>query len=186
MVVPAIPIPAPVRSFRRGGAGPAEEHAYNDEGHRDPTHNVPFAVGVMHLGTELAREWLAQALMKVCVQVRRHPRIVKKRTTIADTLTGTLLCLERDRITRRWLCRQGIEERRLHYFTEAKDFAIVCQARSILWSLCHEVVLHVQVDVVLVLEGFTGVVTNPGSPGPSSPSSFGSALILLMPPEDIN
>jgi len=180
--VPAIPTIAYVRIFRLLDAKTKEDDAQNEDRPTDSNHNGHLAVGMMFLGTKLAREWLTQTLVEVCAQVW-HRRIVKKCTTIADTMASELLCLDRFRITRRWFCRQGLKERNLLYITEAKDFAIVCQAHAILWSNFHEVFLHVQVDVVFALEGFTGIVAHPlGNLGPT----FGSSLILLMPTEDIN
>lgn len=177
VTVPLILTIASLIRFWCWGASAAEDYDHNEASQGDSTHNAPLAVGMMLRGKKFTREWLAQTAMKVCIQLR-HLRIVHKRTAIADTLTDALLFLERYRITWRWLCRQGLKERRLHYVTEAKDFTVVRQAHAVLRSHFHKVCLHVQVDIVFALEDFAGIVTHP--------LTFGSSLILLMPPEDIN
>jgi len=157
---PAVPTALPLRTFWRRDASTVENDAQNHESPDDTKNNGFLAARKMFLGPKLAREWLTQTLMKVFPQVR-HQRIVRKRTTIADTSASDLLCLDRLGITRRWFSRQGLKKVRRLYIAEAEELAIVCQAHAILRRIFHVVFLHVQVDVVFVLERLTGIVAHP-------------------------
>lgn len=104
--------------------------------------------------------------------------IHRKHTEINHIVTHTFPHVELDWIACWRLRCQKLKDGRLGDVTEFEDFAIICEASTIRWHLCYEHSLHVQVNVVFILEDFTAIGTLPLP-------SFASSFVLLMPPIEI-